>query len=399
MLVWFWLRQLRGIYLIMIYLDNAATSYPKPEIVYTSMDTFYRTMGANPGRSGHRMAVTVEREIENTRKIIADFLAIKGPNRFVFTFNATDAINMGIKGLLKTGDHAITSYLEHNAVSRALNGLAQDNKITVTKVQNSSDGFINPDDVKNAITPKTRLIVLTHATNVLGTIQPIKEIGLIARERDIVFMVDAAQTTGVCEIDVNECNIDMLAFTGHKAPFGPTGTGGLYVHERIKLRPWREGGTGFEPASLTQPEEMPFRLESGTPNTVGIVGLKAGIEYVRSKGTHTIRAHEQKLIQKIINAFQNDERFILYGTKDVSRKVGILSINIKGYTAAEAGSILDQSFTIAVRPGLHCAPFVHQQMGTYPDGTIRISPGFFNTDEEIDILISALNDIANETIH
>ena len=399
MLVWFWLRQLRGIYLIMIYLDNAATSYPKPEIVYTSMDTFYRTMGANPGRSGHRMAVTVEREIENTRKVIADFLAIKDPNRFVFTFNATDAINMGIKGLLKTGDHAITSYLEHNAVSRALNGLAQDNKITVTKVQNSSDGFINPDDVKNAITPKTRLIVLTHATNVLGTIQPIKEIGLIARERDIVFMVDAAQTTGVCEIDVNECNIDMLAFTGHKAPFGPTGTGGLYVHERIKLRPWREGGTGFEPASLTQPEEMPFRLESGTPNTVGIVGLKAGIEYVRSKGTHTIRAHEQKLIQKIINAFQNDERFILYGTKDVSRKVGILSINIKGYTAAEAGSILDQSFTIAVRPGLHCAPFVHQQMGTYPDGTIRISPGFFNTDEEIDILISALNDIANETIH
>ena len=383
----------------MIYLDNAATSYPKPEIVYTSMDTFYRTMGANPGRSGHRMAVTVEREIENTRKVIADFLAIKDPNRFVFTFNATDAINMGIKGLLKTGDHAITSYLEHNAVSRALNGLAQDNKITVTKVKNSSDGFINPDDVKNAITPKTRLIVLTHATNVLGTIQPIKEIGLIARERDIVFMVDAAQTTGVCEIDVNECNIDMLAFTGHKAPFGPTGTGGLYVHERIKLRPWREGGTGFEPASLTQPEEMPFRLESGTPNTVGIVGLKAGIEYVRSKGTHTIRAHEQKLIQKIINAFQNDERFILYGTKDVSRKVGILSINIKGYTAAEAGAILDQSFTIAVRPGLHCAPFVHQQMGTYPDGTIRISPGFFNTEEEIDILISALNDIANETIH
>ncbi|MCR4292430.1 MAG: aminotransferase class V-fold PLP-dependent enzyme [Candidatus Kuenenia sp.] len=383
----------------MIYLDNAATSYPKPEIVYTSMDTFYRTMGANPGRSGHRMAVTVEREIENTRKIIADFLAIKDPNRFVFTFNATDAINMGIKGLLKTGDHAITSYLEHNAISRALNGLAQDNKITVTKVENSSDGFINPDDVKNAITPKTRLIVLTHATNVLGTIQPIKEIGLIAKEREIVFMVDAAQTTGVCEIDVNECNIDMLAFTGHKAPFGPTGTGGLYVHERIKLRPWREGGTGFEPASLTQPEEMPFRLESGTPNTVGIVGLKAGIEYVISKGTHTIRAHEQKLIQKIINALQNDERFILYGTKDVSRKVGILSINIKGYTAAEAGAILDQSFTIAVRPGLHCAPFVHQQMGTYPDGTIRISPGFFNTEEEIDILISALNDIANETIH
>ncbi|MCF6148824.1 MAG: aminotransferase class V-fold PLP-dependent enzyme [Candidatus Kuenenia sp.] len=383
----------------MIYLDNAATSYPKPESVYTSMDTFYRTMGANPGRSGHRMAVTVEREIENTRKLIADFFAIKNPNRFVFTFNATDAINMGIKGLLKTGDHAITTYLEHNAVSRALHGLEKNNIISVTKIKNSSDGFINPDDIKNAITQKTRLIVLSHATNVLGTIQPIKEIGLIAKERDIVFMVDAAQTAGVCDINVNEYNIDMLAFTGHKGPFGPTGTGGLYVHERILLKPWREGGTGFEPASLSQPEEMPFRMESGTPNTVGIVGLKAGIEYVQSKGTHTIREHEQKLIQKIIHALQDDERFILYGTKDVSRKVGILSINIKGYTAAEVGTILDQSFTIAVRPGLHCAPFIHQEMGTYPDGTIRISPGIFNTEEEIGILISALNSIANETIN
>ncbi|MBM4053234.1 MAG: aminotransferase class V-fold PLP-dependent enzyme [Planctomycetes bacterium] len=383
----------------MIYLDNAATSYPKPEIVYTSMDTFYRTMGANPGRSGHRMAVTVEREIENTRKVIADFFSIKNPNRFVFTFNATDAINMGIKGLLKTGDHAITTYMEHNAVSRALNGLEKDKTITVTKVKNSSDGFIDPGDIKNAITHKTRLIVLSHAPNVLGTIQPIKEIGLIAKERGIVFMVDAAQTAGVCEINVTECNIDMLAFTGHKGPFGPTGTGGLYVHERLLLKPWREGGTGFEPASLSQPEEMPFRMESGTPNTVGIVGLKAGIEYIQSKGTHAIRAHEQKLLQKIINALQGNERFILYGTKDISRKVGILSINIKGYTAAEVGAILDQSFTIAVRPGLHCAPFMHQQMGTYPDGTVRISPGLFNTEEEIDILISALNNIANEAIH
>ena len=210
----------------MIYLDNAATTFPKPEIVYKTMDTFYRTLGANPGRSGHKMAVAAEKEIEDTRTVAAKLLGIKNSNRFIFTFNATDAINMGIKGLLKSGDHAITTYLEHNAVSRALNSLERRNIITVTKVRNSQDGFIDPYDIKNAITPRTRLIVMAHAPNVIGTIQPIQEIGRLARENNIIFMVDAAQTTGVCEIDVNRYCIDMLAFTGHKGPLGPTGTGG-----------------------------------------------------------------------------------------------------------------------------------------------------------------------------
>lgn len=209
-------------------------------------------------------------------------------------------------------------------------------------------------------------------------------------------MVDAAQTTGVCEIDVNKDYIDMLAFTGHKGPLGPTGTGGLYVGERVNLVPWREGGTGFEPASLSQPEELPFKLESGTPNTVGIAGLGAGIEYVLSKGIHTIRKHEQKLTEKLINALKDDQRFILYGTTDISKKVGILSINVKGFKPAEVGAILDQSFDIAVRPGLHCAPFAHQMLGTFPDGTVRISPGFFNTEADINQLITALDKIASE---
>ena len=383
----------------MIYLDNAATTFPKPEIVYKTMDTFYRTLGANPGRSGHKMAVAAEKEIEDTRTVAAKLFGIKDTRRFIFTFNATDAINMGIKGLLKDGDHAITTHFEHNAVSRALNGLERRNIITVTKVKNSPEGIIAPDDVKRAIIPnRTRLIVMTHAPNVLGTIQPICEIGKIARENDIIFMVDAAQTAGVCEIDVNKSYVDMLAFTGHKGPLGPTGTGGLYVGERLTLEPWREGGTGFEPASLSQPEELPFKLESGTPNTVGIAGLRAGIEYVLSKGINNIRTHEQKLINKLINVLKHDNRFVLYGTTDISKKVGILSINIKGYKPAEVGAILDQSFDIAVRPGLHCAPFAHQMLGTFPDGTVRISPGLFNTEDDINQLIKALNKIASEKI-
>jgi cysteine desulfurase family protein len=382
----------------MIYLDNAATTFPKPEIVYKTMDTFYRTFGANPGRSGHKMAVVAEKEIEDTRSIAAKLFGIKDTKRFIFAFNATDAINMGIKGLLKPGDHAITTYLEHNAVSRALNGLERKKIITVTKVKNSRDGFIDPDDIKDAITRQTRLIVMVHAPNVLGTIQQIQEIGRIARDNNIIFMVDAAQTAGVYEIDVDMQFIDMLAFTGHKGPLGPTGTGGLYVGKRLTLEPWREGGTGFEPASLSQPEELPFKLESGTPNTVGIAGLRAGIEFVLSEGIQKIRNHELKLTSKIIQSLKDDKRFIIYGTTDISKKVGILSINVKGFRPAEVGAILDQSFDIAVRPGLHCAPFAHQMLGTFPDGTVRISPGLFNTEDDINQLIKALNKIAGEKI-
>ncbi len=382
----------------MIYLDNAATTFPKPEIVYKTMDTFYRTFGANPGRSGHKMAVAAENEIEDTRSIAAKLFGIKDTKRFIFAFNATDAINMGIKGLLKPGDHVITTFLEHNAVSRALNGLEQKKSINVTKVENSHDGFIDPDDIRDAIKRQTRLIVMVQASNVLGTIQQIQEIGRIARDNDIIFMVDAAQTAGVYEIDVDKQFIDMLTFTGHKGPLGPTGTGGLYIGERVSIEPWREGGTGFEPASLSQPEGLPFKMESGTPNTVGIAGLRAGIEFVLSEGIQKIRNHELNLTNKIIQSLKDDKRFVVYGTTDISKKVGILSINVKGFRPAEVGAILDQSFDIAVRPGLHCAPFAHQMLGTFPDGTVRISPGLFNTEDDINHLTNALDKIASEKI-
>ncbi|WP_203415330.1 aminotransferase class V-fold PLP-dependent enzyme [Candidatus Scalindua japonica] len=230
----------------MIYLDNAATTFPKPECVYEVMDRFLREKGANPGRAGHRMSVEAEQEIEKARVTVAKILCIKNPERLIFTSGATDALNMGIKGLLSKGDHVITSKLEHNSVSRPLDALEQRGIITVSRVENSDDGFINVDDIKNTISSKTKLIICTHASNVIGTIQPISEIGRVAREKGIIFMVDAAQTLGVCGIDVENCNIDLLAFTGHKGPFGPPGSGGLYVGERAGLRPWREGGTGYE---------------------------------------------------------------------------------------------------------------------------------------------------------
>ena len=378
----------------MIYLDNAATTFPKPECVYTAMDKFLREKCANPGRAGYRMSVETEQEIVKARVTLAKFLGIKHPERMIFTFNATDALNMGIKGLLCEGDHVITSNLEHSSVSRPLTGLENHGVITVTRVANSDDGFINADDIRNAIEANTKLIVCTHASNALGTIQPIREIGGVAREKEIMFMVDAAQTTGVCDIDVETQRIDMLAFTGHKGPFGPPGIGGLYVGENVKLQAWREGGTGFEPESLSQPETLPFKLESGTPNSVGIVGLRTGIEFCIKEGTDTIRTHERDLALRLIKGLEADDRFKIYGGRDENEKVGIVSLNIKGLNPGEVAAILDNRFNIAVRPGMHCAPHIHREIGTFPEGTIRVSPGYFNTVNDIEETISGLKAIA-----
>jgi cysteine desulfurase / selenocysteine lyase len=381
----------------MIYLDNAATTFPKPECVYEAMDKFMREKGANPGRAGHRMSVEAEQEIEKARVIAAKLLGIKNSERMIFTFSATDALNMGIKGLLCEGDHVITTKLEHNSVSRPLGSLEDGGVITVTRVENSDDGLIDADDITKAIRSNTKLIICTHASNVLGTIQPIRGIGEIARERDLVFMVDAAQTMGVCRIDVEDYNIDMLAFTGHKGPYGPTGSGGLYVGERVDLRAWREGGTGFEPESLSQPDTFPYKLESGTPNSVGIIGLKTGLEFCIKEGIDQIREHESKLILRLISALETDHRFEIYGGLDGGRKVGIVSINIKGLKPSEVGAILDNTFNIAVRSGMHCAPHTHRRVGTFPEGMVRISPGYFNTMEEIDETITGLKEIADSS--
>lgn len=381
----------------MIYLDNAATTFPKPECVYEAMDKFLREKGANPGRAGHRMSVEAGQEIEKARIVVAKLLGLKNSDRMIFTFSATDALNMGIKGLLCKGDHVITTKLEHNSVSRPLGSLEHGGVITVTRVENSDDGLIDADDIKKAIRSNTKLIVCTHASNVLGTIQPIREIGEVARERDVIFMVDAAQTMGVCRIDVEDYNIDMLAFTGHKGPYGPTGSGGLYVGERVGLQAWREGGTGFDSESLSQPDILPYKYESGTPNSVGIIGLKAGLEFCTKEGIEKIGVHERNLVMRLIRALESDDRFIIYGRLDEGKKVGIVSINIKGLNSSEVGAVLDNTFNIAVRTGMHCAHYLHRNIGTFPEGMVRISPGYFNTTEDIDETILGLKKIADSS--
>ena len=378
----------------MIYLDNAATSYPKPETVYQALDRFARESLANPGRAGHKMALGSERALDDARHLLNQFFHGEGTERFVFTLNCTDALNMAFKGVLSEGDHVVTTDLEHNSVSRPLRKMELDGRITLTRVRADAGGTISPDDVRRAIAPRTRLIAMTHASNVLGTIQPIAAVGRLARERDLLFVVDAAQTAGVVPIDVQAMSIDLLAFPGHKSLLGPTGTGGLYVGPRAQVRAWREGGTGGDSSSETQPREFPYFLEGGTPNVLGVAGLAAGIQYVQEHGVDRLRAHEAELTERLWRRLDEIGGYQVFGHRDATRHVGALSFRIETLPATELGGILDQAFDIAVRPGLHCAPYIHRSLGTFPDGTVRVSPGPFNTEEHIDQLARALAEIA-----
>src|SRR5579872_4475514 len=357
----------------MIYLDNAATSFPKPESVYQALDRFARTDLANPGRAGHKMALAAERALDDTRHLLNQFFHGQAPERFVFTLNCTDALNMAFKGVLHDGDHVITTDLEHNSVSRPLRALELAGLIRVTRLHADGGGTVSPDDVRQAITPKTRLIAVTHASNVLGTVQPIADIGRLARENDLLFLVDAAQTAGVLPIDVQAMCIDLLAFPGHKSLFGPTGTGALYVGPRVKVRAWREGGTGGDSASETQPSEYPYFLEGGTPNVLGVAGLAAGIGYVMETGLERIHAHEVDLTERLWRRLESLPAYQVFGHRDHRRRVGTLSFRNEALPAAEVGGILDQAFDIAVRPGLHCAPYIHRSLHTFPEGTVRRS--------------------------
>ena len=377
----------------MTYLDNAATSFPKPEAVYQALDQFARRDLANPGRAGHKMALAAERALDDCRHLLNQLFHGKEPERFVFTLNCTDALNMAFKGVLRDGDHVITSDLEHNSVSRPLRALELAGRISLTRVRADGGGTVSPDDVRAAITPKTRLVALTHASNVLGTVQPVAEIGRLARERDLLFLVDAAQTAGVIPLDVQEACIDLLAFPGHKSLLGPTGTGALYVGPRARVAAWREGGTGGDSSSETQPREFPYYLEGGTPNVLGVAGLVAGVRHVVEQGIDRIRAHEVALCERLWQRLEEMGGFEVFGHRDPARRVGTLSFRCQALPAAEIGGILDQAFDVAVRPGLHCAPYIHRALGTFPEGTVRVSPGPFNTEADIDHLVNALREI------
>ncbi len=382
----------------MIYLDNAATSWPKPESVYQTVDEFLRNQGGNPGRGGHSLAVAASRMIEETRLLLARLINATDKDRIIFTFNCTDSLNTGLKGLLRPGDHVITSRLEHNSVVRPLGKLEQQG-VKVTQLSPYSRyGSVSAQDVAKAITGKTKLVVMTHASNVTGVVQPIKEYGAIARQHNLIFMVDAAQTAGKYPLDVQANNIDLLAFPGHKGLLGPPGTGALYVGERVDLDSLREGGTGSHSELEMQPTELPFKFECGTVNSAGIAGLGAGLKYIFKEGTERILAYEQSLTDRLIKGLARILRVTVYRDKDGTRQTTVVSLTIEEAEPMEVGAILDQAFDTKVRAGLHCAPAAHKTIGTFPRGTVRLSPGYFNTTKEIDVTIKAIEKIARSGI-
>lgn len=405
------------------YLDNAATSYPKAPGVAEAMQRFIADGAANPGRAGYRMAVEVERMMDRTRDRLTRYFDGNDPNRMVFAMNCTDALNMAIKGVIppcRPGDsppHVITTVLEHNSVSRPLQSMADRGQIELTRIDCDEQGLCNPVDFKKAITRDTVLIVITHASNVVGTIQDAKAIGRIAREHDLLFCLDAAQTAGVVPISMREMCIDLLAFPGHKSLLGPTGTGGLYVGERcpepaesvavneqgaktirmasyIKLQPWREGGSGGDSAEPTQPRLMPYYLEGGTPNTVGVAGLAAAMDYLESRDTRETLAHEQALLSRLHDGLSTVAGVDIVGNCRMNQCVGTLSFNVGMLNPGEVAAILDGEFNVAVRPGLHCAPGTHRRFGTFPAGTVRVSPGPLSTELDIDRLVDVVGEIA-----
>lgn len=376
------------------YLDNGATSWPKPPSVQEEMVRFMQEDAANPGRSGHRIAIASEKMLDDVRGKLTRIIDGDDSRRMILTLNCTDALNIAIKGVLREGDHAITTTLEHNSISRPLQTMADERFITLTRLPMVEGGFVDPDAIRKAITPKTRLIAVTHCSNVLSTIQPAEEIGRIAREKDVLFLLDAAQSIGIVPVSVRKMNVDLLAFPGHKSLMGPTGTGGLYVGPRADPAPFRIGGTGGDSASPTQPHLYPYWLEGGTPNTIGLAGLGAGVDWVVEHDPANTLAHERELIQRFVTALDDDARFNILGSHDWHRRAGAVAITVDGLAPSEVGAILDESFSIAIRPGLHCAPYIHKELGTFDDGgAVRITPGPFNTAADIDQLVDALQQI------
>ena len=379
----------------MVYFDNAATTFPKPDIVYDRVMKVMKEYGANPGRSGHKLALKASREIFETRNLISKFFNTGNPMNIIFTFNCTESLNIGIKGILKPGDHVITTSMEHNSVLRPIKYLEKTG-VESTIIKADEKGIIDPLDIQRAIKSNTKLIVTTHVSNLTGSIMPIKSIGEIAKENNIYYLVDAAQSAGVYNIDVQKMNIDILAFPGHKGLLGPQGTGGLYIRDDIDLDGIFQGGTGSASYSLEQPEIKPDKYESGTLNAPGVIGLGEGIRYIMEKGINNIRIYEEELTKHFIEEAMKIDGIKLYGPLDINKQGAVVSLNIRDVDSSEVSYLLDEEYDIAVRPGLHCAPLAHKTIGTFEQGVIRFSFGLFNTHKEIEYGIKALKEIAKK---
>jgi cysteine desulfurase/selenocysteine lyase len=376
-------------------MDNAATSWPKPPEVMRAMSEFLERAGGNPGRSGHRLSVSAGRVVYDAREALAEFFGVLDPLRVIFTYNATHAINIVLKGFLKPGDRVVTTGVEHNAVMRPLRALEKEG-VELTVVGCGPDGSLDLADMEEAVTPGTRLVVVNHASNVSGTISPVGEVARIARGVGASVLVDAAQTAGVLPIDVQAAGIDFLAFTGHKGLLGATGTGGLALGENVdvgELEPLTRGGTGSRSEFEVQPDELPDKYESGTSNAVGIAGLKAGLEFVRERGLPAIRAHELGLTRTLVEGLNGIPGVTVYGPTDATERTAVISFTAEDRRVSEIGLRLDEDFGVMSRVGLHCAPAAHRTLGTLPEGTVRLAPGPFTTVEDVEYTVGAVERI------
>jgi cysteine desulfurase / selenocysteine lyase len=380
-----------------IYLDNAATSWPKPESVYTAVDHYLRNLGAPAGRSGYAEAVVVSHDVEGARRKVAGMLGLVDPTHLIFTANGTDSLNLVIHGLLGQGDHVITSVVEHNSVLRPLRNLEDAGQITVTHVGCDSSGVVDPRDVREAIRPATRLVALCHASNVTGAVQPIAQVAQIAREAGVLVLCDGAQTVGHMPVDMRHLQVDFLAASGHKGLLGPLGTGLLAIRPDAArhLRSVRQGGTGTHSDETRQPDDLPGKFESGNLNVPGILGLAAAVDFLRERGLSTIHDQGIALTARLLDGFRSIAGLHVRGPSTAAQRVPLVSITLEGYDPQEVALSLDAAHRIQVRPGLHCAPAMHQAMGTHETGgTVRFSLGAFTTQAQINATVAAVDQIA-----
>lgn len=385
-----------------IYLDSASTSFPKPDMMHDTVRDFYRKTGVNPGRSGYDLAIEAGEMMDGTRKALTDFFnqslldngITKDPNRLVFTLNATMSLNLVINGTVKPGDHIVTTMLEHNSVIRPVNHKVRDDGAEATYVIPDNEGYLNPEEIRKTIKKNTVLVIVNHGSNVTGVVQDLKAIGAVCKDEGVPFAVDTAQTAGVLPIDMTECNISFLTFTGHKGLFGPTGTGGICVADDAEIRGTISGGTGVRSAVPYHLDDYPYRLEAGTHNLAGIAGLNAGLNWVKQKGMAEIYSHEMELLEMLQTGLSEIKGVTIHGTQNLKNRVATLSMTVANYDPQDIGTILDVEYGIQTRTGLHCAPLIHEHHKTTPRGTVRFSVGPFNTKEHIETAIKAVADIA-----
>jgi cysteine desulfurase/selenocysteine lyase len=376
-----------------VYLDNAATSYPKPEEVYLAMDRFAREVGGNPGRSGHRRSLEAGRELLRCRESLARLLGVGDSSRIILTRNATEALNLAILSLIKPGGHVLLSSLEHNSIWRPVHHACETTGAAYDIVPCAPDGQLDPESIKRALKPNTSLLVFTHASNVLGTLLPVRDISRIARSHGAMLLLDAAQTAGRYPLDVEAYGLDLVAFSGHKELFGPPGTGGLYIAPGLDLEPILRGGTGSDSTSPEQPSFLPDRFESGTANPWGAAGLRAGVEYVMAKGVETIRHLEEELTSRLLEGLREIPGTTIYGPMEWEKRIGVVSFNLRGLASTDAAACLNEVYDIAVRAGLHCSPLAHRVLGTLEAGTIRVGFSCLNVAEDVELLLAALRSV------